>query len=271
MAAPPVRLRLGRHRLARRVRGPRPQLPRADHLVRGVRAVRAARRAQLLRRRARPRRSHAHRAGQRRAEVRVPAADPEGRDAMVPGVLRARERVGPRLALDARGARRRHARRERPEGLDELRPPRRLPGAPRPHRPERPEAQGHHLGDLRHADPGDRRPADPDDRRRRPLLRDLLRRRPHPGRQRRRRDQQRLERGDVHARDRAGARRARLPARDAARHRRIDRPREGQGSAERRGAREPAGRGARGGRSPAIDDVPQRRGVDRRRPRAVRR
>ena len=92
---------------------------------------------------------------------------------------------------DARRDRRRHARRERPEGLDELRPPRRLPGAPRPHRPERPEAQGHHLGHLRHAHPGDRRPADPDDRRRRPLLRDLLRGRPDPDRQRGRRDQRR--------------------------------------------------------------------------------
>ena len=44
--------------------------------------------------------------------------DPARRDALVPGLQRARLRLGPRLAADARGPRRRRLRDQRPEDLD---------------------------------------------------------------------------------------------------------------------------------------------------------
>ena len=62
---------------------------------------------------------------------------------------------------------------------------------------ERAQAQGHHLGHLRHAQPRHRRPSDQDDGGRHRLLRGLLRRGAHPTRERRRCDRQRMERRHV--------------------------------------------------------------------------
>ena len=153
-------------------------------------------------------------------KARVPPADPSRRGAVVPGLLRAGQRLRPGVAVDAGRDRRRRAGGQRPEGVDELRPPRRLPGTARAHRSFRAQAQGHHLGDLRHALAGHRGAPDPHDRRRRPLLRGVLRGRPHPAHQRRRRDRRGLERGDGDVGDRTRPGGPRLPARHAARHRR---------------------------------------------------
>ena len=60
-------------------------------------------------------------------------------------------------------------------------PRRRLLRAARAHRPRRPEAQGHHLADPRHAPARRRGAADEDHRRREPLLRGVPRRGPGPG------------------------------------------------------------------------------------------
>ena len=55
------------------------------------------------------------------AEGALPGADPLGRGDLVPGLLRARRRLGPRGAEDARGQGRRRMGRDRPEGVDERR------------------------------------------------------------------------------------------------------------------------------------------------------
>ena len=57
----------------------------------------------------------------RGAEGVPPAADPPRRRRLVPGLLRAERRLGPRRAADPRRHRRRRARGHRPEDLDELR------------------------------------------------------------------------------------------------------------------------------------------------------
>src|SRR3989304_2256832 len=53
------------------------------------------------------------------AAAALPAEDPHGRGAVVPGLLRAERRLGSRQPPDARGARGGSLRRERPEGVDE--------------------------------------------------------------------------------------------------------------------------------------------------------
>ena len=151
----------------------------------------------LVLRRQQPRRPHADRPRHRGAEGHPPPADPGGRGGVGPGVQRARGRLRPRLAADQGRRRRRRARRHRAEGVDQLRGRRRLPGAARPHQPRRPEAQGDHVGDLRHAQPRHRDPPARHDRRRAPLRRGLLRRGAHPAHQRGRRRRRRLVGGDV--------------------------------------------------------------------------
>ena len=59
--------------------------------------------------------------GHRRAEGALPAADPLGRGDLVPGLLRARRRLGSRVAEDEGGQGRRRVGRHRPEGVDERR------------------------------------------------------------------------------------------------------------------------------------------------------
>ena len=85
----------------------------------------------------RPRRSDADRRGHRGAAPLPPAPDPPGRERLVPGLLRARGRVRPRLAAHPGGARRRRVRRHRPEDLEHPGPRRRLLRAARAHRSRR--------------------------------------------------------------------------------------------------------------------------------------
>ena len=150
-------------------------------------------RAPYHRRRLRPRdaRADAHLVGHRGTEAALPAENSDRRGNLVPGLLRARRRLRPGVAEDARGNRRRRVRRQRPESLDLRRAVRRhdvLPGA---HRPRGAQASRHLLHPHRHAHPRHHRaPAGPDDRRSR-LQRGLFRQRPRaaqkPGRQAQRR------------------------------------------------------------------------------------
>ena len=69
-------------------------------------------------------------------------ADPVRRGDLVPGLLRARVRLRPGVAEDARGARRRRLGRHRPEGVDDVRARGEVVHARRAHRPRRAQAQG---------------------------------------------------------------------------------------------------------------------------------
>ncbi len=80
--------------------------------------------------------------------------DPHGRRALVPGVLGAERGLRSREPPDTRRARRRPLRRERPEGLDQHGPRRRLVLPARPDRPDLRQAQGHQLPARRHEDAG---------------------------------------------------------------------------------------------------------------------
>ncbi len=88
----------------------------------------------------------------------------------------------PGLAHHQGRARRRPLRRQRAEGLDELRPHRPLGDPPRPHRPGRHQAHGHQLLRLPHGRAGHRDPPPHRHDRRARLQRGLLHRRAHPGR-----------------------------------------------------------------------------------------
>ena len=80
----------------------------------------------------------------RGAEARAPAADGERRTPDALRAVGAGRRLRPRLAADARRARRRRVRGERPEDLDLERPPRRLPlgaGTDGPRRAQAPRDQ----------------------------------------------------------------------------------------------------------------------------------
>ena len=70
------------------------------------------------------------------------APDPHRRRDLVPGLLRARRRLRPRRAQDARGPGRRRLGRHRPEGVDERRAVLEVVHARRAHRHRRAEAQG---------------------------------------------------------------------------------------------------------------------------------
>ena len=88
---------------------------------------------------------------------------------------------------------------------------------PRPHRPRRAEAPGHHLLPARHGDARHRDPAAAPDDRRRPLQRGVPRRGAHPGRQRGRRRRGRVAGRADHPRQRAHRHRRRLRRRRPAR------------------------------------------------------
>ena len=181
LAAPAARGRLGRRALADRVRRPR-RLAHGDRdLLRGDGQGRRA--AAGERPRPAARRAHDHDLGHRRAEGALPRADPLGRRDLVPGLLRARRRVGPRGAEDARGQGRRRLGRHRAEGLDLGRAVLEVVHARRAHRPGRAEAQGAHL--LPHGHGAGRRagaPAHPDHRRSRSSTSSSSRRRGSPTR-----------------------------------------------------------------------------------------
>ena len=108
---------------------------------RGVRPGQGADASRLLRRHAR--RPDAAAVGDRGAEAGVPAQDPARRDALVPGLQRAQLGLRPGQPEDVGDPRRRRVGHQRAEGLDDRRPPRRLLLPAHPHRPRRPEAQGH--------------------------------------------------------------------------------------------------------------------------------
>ena len=97
----------------------------------------------------------------------LPAADGQPRHLVVPGLLRARGRLGPRVAAHHRGPRRRQLRRQRPEDVDDAGPVRGLDLLPGAHRPAGTQAPGRDLvSALRHEDAGHHPAADQDDRRR---------------------------------------------------------------------------------------------------------
>ena len=143
VAAQAARRRLGRDLLAEGVRRPRRDADRAGDLRRRGGAPGSAEPGQ----RARPGdgRPGGHRPRHRGAEAALPGADPDRRGDLVPGLLRARVGLRPRLAEDARGQGRRRMGRHRAEGLDDLRPVREVVHAGRPHRPRRAQAPGPHL------------------------------------------------------------------------------------------------------------------------------
>ena len=140
----------------------------------------------------------------------------DGDDALVPGLQRAQLRLRPGQPEDVRRARRRRVGHQRPEGVDDRRPPRRLLLPAHPHRSRRAEAQGHLLPARADA-PARRRGARHHPARRHGrVLRGVLHRRPLPEGQRRRRRQQRLEGRQLDAR-RSSAGSRRPPATGASR------------------------------------------------------
>ena len=140
------------------------------HLARGLRRARC-RRARPLRRpggagpgprpgAGRPHRGQpggAHAAGPRHRgpAPALAARDPAGRHPVLPAVQRARRRQRPGVAGDAGPALRCRWRlgARRPEGVDVVRPVRRLGAVPGPHQPRRPQAGRHHRLRRRHAAP----------------------------------------------------------------------------------------------------------------------
>ena len=129
-----------------------------------------------------------------------------GSDALVPGLQRARTRGSDLASLKTtRRARRRRVGHQRPEGVDHRRPPRRLLLPADPHRSRRAQAQGHLLPARADAPAGRRGARHHPARRHGRVLRGVLRRRPLPEGQRRRRRQQRLEGGQLDARRSSGA------------------------------------------------------------------
>jgi len=140
----------------------------------------------------------------------VPARHRQSGHLVVPGILRARGRFGPRRAAHHRYPRRRPLRDQRAEDLDHPGPVRRLDLPAGPHRSERAqEAGGHLVHPGRDEHPGDHRAPDQTDRRQLRGQRGLVRRRPGPGQPARRRGERRLELRQVSAvqrahRDRAG-------------------------------------------------------------------
>ena len=124
-------------------------------------------------------RADADRARLRGAEAAPPRPDAHRRRGLVPALLRAGRRLGPRRRPDARqAAGGRLVAALGPEGLDDERAARRVRPPARPHQPRRAQAQG--PDDVRRADGrrGRHRPAAAPDLGRGALQRGLLRRRP---------------------------------------------------------------------------------------------
>src|SRR5207249_4142200 len=153
----------------------------------------------------------------RGAAPALPRPAARGRGPLVPGLLRARRRLRPGGAAHARRAPGRRLRRERPEGVDQLRRRRRLVLPPLPHRARGAEAPWHQPAPGRHAEPGHQRPPLDADHRRRGVLGGLLRGRARAGRDDGGCARRRLADRDGHPRARARAGMdLHLPARDPA-------------------------------------------------------
>ena len=140
---------------------------------------------------------------------------------LVPGLLRAERRLRPRVAAHVGGARRRLLDRERAEDVEHARPHRELVRAARAHRPDVPEAQGHHVPARRHDAARRRGAAARDDHRREGVQRDLLHRRARPGRLHARPGERGLAGRDDDARVRAGHGRQAAHSARAPRSRRL--------------------------------------------------
>ena len=174
------RQRLGRHHLAGRVRRARRHRRPGAHLrPGGVALPRVERRVHG---RDRDGRAHDHQPRHRGAEGLLPPPDAERRARLVPALLRARRRLRPRGPHDACRARRRRARRQRPEGVDVGRALLRLGDDARPHELGRPEAPGHLVDRGRHALARHRGAAAAPDHRVRALQRGVPHRRAGAGR-----------------------------------------------------------------------------------------
>ncbi len=217
VAGQDARGRLGRRLVAEGVRRPRRDADRAGAVLRGDRARQGA--AARERARARHGRAGRDRARHRGAEGALPRADPVGRGDLVPGLLRARVGLRPRVAQDQGGEGERRLEDQRPEGLDDVRARGQVVHARRALGLRRPQAQGPHLLHLRHGPGGGRREAAAPDHGRGRVQRDLLRGRLHPRREPDRRRGQRLERRDHDADERARRARRGLGGRNPARPR----------------------------------------------------
>ena len=152
MAEDDARRGLGRALLAQGIWRPRRQLYAAGHLRRGIHA------------RPRPGAAGGERAstcsaralihwGTRGAEAAPPAAHPQRRRIVVPGLLRARRRRRSREPADPRRRPRRPFRRQRPEGVDLGRAFCRLVLSAGAHRSRRAQAPRHQLSAGRHEEP----------------------------------------------------------------------------------------------------------------------
>jgi hypothetical protein len=75
-------------------------------------------------------------------QAALPARNRQRPRALVPGLQRARRRIGPGRAAHPRRARRRRVRDHRPQGVDQLLRRRRLVPGARPHDPDRGQAPG---------------------------------------------------------------------------------------------------------------------------------
>ncbi len=186
---------------------PSGDLPRGD----------GARRGAAAHRRDRPGHGGAddHRPRHRGAEGALPRAAPLRRGDLVPGILGARRGLRPRRRPHELAARRRPLRRERPEGVVVVRPPRRLlhpAHAERPRLDEARRAQLPHRGHARARGGGSSAQADNG---RGGVQRDLLHRCARPGGEPSRRGRKRLAGRDDDAPPRA--RHARLRAAGGAR------------------------------------------------------
>ena len=143
-----------------------------------------------------------HRVRNRGAEAPLPPRHPLERRMVVPGLLRARGRLRPRVPEDPGGARRGPLRRQRAEDVDERRAARGLDLLPGAHEPGSEAAAGDLLPPHRHALAGDHRATDSDHGRQRGGQRHLLRGRSRPGGEPDRRGRQGLDLRQVPARAR---------------------------------------------------------------------
>ena len=180
-------------------------LPRGDGAGRGAAAHRRHRR-----RHGRP---DDHGARHRGAEGALPRADPLRRGDLVPGVLGAGGRFGPRGRQDERAPGGRPLRRRRPEGVVVVRAHRRPLHPPHPQRPRLDAPRRAHVPDRGHESARRGSAAADADHGRGRVQRDLLHRRPCPRREPPRRGRRRVAGRDDDAPARAGDARLRAPGR----------------------------------------------------------
>ena len=152
-----------------------------------------------------------------RAAQAPPARHHERRGVVEPGLQRAGLRLGPRVAEDQGRAQGRLLHRQRPEGLDDDGPARRLDLLPGAHQQRRQAANRHQLPADRHEEPRHHGAPDHHDGRRARGQRGVLRQRRGAGRQPGRRREQGLDLREVPARARAHQHRRREPQQARAR------------------------------------------------------